>query len=173
MKTKNITKMKTLKTCRRTRFDERKSRLFAKGRKTAIHAIAFVMLSAVFLASCSSDDPEGKWDPMIWKAEVPVQITDGIYVVPAKGSVLTFSCRNYSPWIAEAVSGEEHFFPLRESNNYHSITTDWLKVEINKNKLNVTFESNDSAEERPLKLTVTAGDIFYTFYFIQFANRQN
>ena len=138
-----------------------------------IWRIAIVLFVAVSLVSCSSDDPDGKWASMIWKAEVPVQITDGIYVVPAKGSVLTFSCRNYSPWIAEAVSGEEHFFPLRESNNYHSITTDWLKVEINKNKLNVTFESNDSAEERPLKLTVTAGDIFYTFYFIQFANRQN
>lgn len=58
MKTKNKTKMKTMKNWSRTRFDERTSNVFAKGRKTAIYSIAFVMLSAVFLASCSNDDEE-------------------------------------------------------------------------------------------------------------------
>ena len=171
MKTKNIMKMKTLKTCRRTRFDERKSRLFAKGRKTAIHAIAFVMLSAVFLASCSSDDPEGKWDPMIWKTEVPVQATNGVYTVSATGSEITFVCRNYSsPWIENAVSAGEYHYPPREANDYHTITADWFKAEIKGNQLKVTFEDNETAKERPLELTVTAGDIFHTFKFIQYAN---
>ena len=137
-----------------------------------IWRIAFAMLAALSLASCSSDDPDGKWNPMVWKAEVPVQITDGNYTVSATGGEFTFSCQNYSsPWIENAMSNGEYFYPLRESNDYQTITTDWFKAEISGNKLKVVFEANDTAEERPLQLTVTAGDIFHTFKFKQFANR--
>ena len=35
--------------------------------------IAFVMTAAMLsLASCSSDEKDGDWDTMVWKAEVPV-----------------------------------------------------------------------------------------------------
>ena len=137
-----------------------------------IWRIMFMTLAVFSLASCSSDDPDGKWDPMVWKAEMPVQTTDGIYNVSATGGEFTFSCRNYSgPWMSEAVSNGEYFYPPRESNDYHTITTDWFKAEISGNKLKVVFEANDTAEERPLQLTVTAGDIFHTFKFKQFAKR--
>jgi phosphate transport system substrate-binding protein len=53
------------------------------------------------------------------------------------------------------------------------ITTGWFKAEISGNKLKVVFEANKTAEERPLQLTVTAGDIFYTLKFIQLANKQH
>ena len=137
-----------------------------------IWRLAFAMLAAFSLASCSIDDPDGKWNPMVWKAEVPVQITDGNYTVSATGGEFTFSCQNYSsPWIENAMSNGEYFYPPRESNDYHTITTDWFKAEISGNKLKVVFEANDTAEERPLQLAVTAGDIFHTFKFKQFANR--
>ena len=55
-----------------------------------------IMLLAVFSFASSCDDPDGKWDPMVWKAEVPVQTTDGIYNVSEAGSEFTFSCRYYS-----------------------------------------------------------------------------
>ena len=171
MKTKNKTKMMILKTWRKSRFGERISNLPEKGRKSAIH-IVFMMLSAVFLASCSSDEPDGKWDPMIWKTEVPTQATKSVYTVSATGSEITFLCRNYSsPWIANAVSEGEYYYPPREANNYHTITADWFKAEIKGNLLKVTFEGNETAKERPLELTVTAGDIFHTFKFIQYANK--
>ena len=137
---------------------------------TVIYAIAFVMLAAFSLTSCS--DADGDWDPMIWKAEVPVQMTDGVYNVSETGGEFIFSCRNYlSPWLASAESNGERYFPPYEANDYHTITTDWFNAEINGNMLKVVFKENDTEEERPLQLTVTAGDIFYTFKFKQFANR--
>ena len=137
-----------------------------------IWRIAFAMLAAFSLASCNSDDPDGLWDPMVWKAEVPVQTTNGIYNVSATGGEFTFSCRNYSsPWIENAMSNGKHFYHPYELDDYHTVTTDCFKAEISGNKLKVVFEANDTAEERPLQLTVTAGDIFYTFNFKQFANR--
>ena len=137
-----------------------------------IWGIAFAMIvTALSLASCSSDDPDGKWDSMVWKAEVPVQMTNGVYTVPANGTEFAFSCQNYSsPWIEHAESDGEYYFPPREANDYHTISADWFKAEIKGNQLKVVFEANETAQERPLQLTVTAGDIFYTFKFMQFAN---
>ena len=85
---------------------------------------------------------------------------------------MTFTCRNYSaPWIENAEYGGNYYFPPRENNNFHTITTDWFKAEIVGNKLCVTFDSNENHQARPLKLTVTAGDIFYTFRFEQSAKQ--
>lgn len=123
------------------------------------------------LASCDSNDKkEGDWDSMIWEAEAQVQKTDGIYHVPTNGGTMTFTCHNYSaPWIENAESGGNYYFPSREEGIYHTITMDWFKAEIVGNKLNVTFDSNENNQARPLKLEVTAGDIFYTFKFEQSA----
>ena len=141
-------------------------------RTMKIWRIAFTMLAAFSLASCSSYEPDGKWDSMVWKAEVPVQTTDGVYNVSEAGTEFTFSCQNYSsPWIENAMSNGEYFYPPREANDFHTITTDWFKAEMSRNKLKVILEPNKTAEERTLQLTVTAGDIFYTFKFKQFANK--
>ena len=163
---------KDMKNWRKSRFVKSFANLFANGRARVICAIAFLVLAAVTVSSCS-DDKDGDWDSMVWKAEVPVvYTTDGIYDVSADGDTFMFTCRNYSsPWIDNAVSAGEHYYPPREANDYHSITADWFKAEINGNKLKVTFEDNETKEERPLDLTVTAGDIFHTFRFRQFTNR--
>ena len=162
---------KDMKNWRKSRFVKSFANLFANGRARVICAIAFWVLAAVTVSSCS-DDKDGDWDSMVWKAEVPVQTTDGVYIVPAEGFDFTFSCRNYSsPWMENAVSAGEHYYPPREANDYHSITADWFKAEINGNKLKVTFEDNETKEERPLDLTVTAGDIFHTFRFRQVTTR--
>ena len=141
-------------------------------KKMKILRIMFMMLAGFSIASCSTTDPDGKWDPMDWKAEVPVQTTDGIYDISANGTEFTFSCNNYSStWIENAVSNGVYYYPSREANVYHVVTTDWFKAETIGNKLKIVFEANETAEERPLQLTVTAGDIFYTFKFKQFANK--
>lgn len=166
-----MTEMKDIKIRRRFRFSESFANLFAKGRMRVICAIAFLVFAAASITSCS-DDEDGDWDPMVWKAEVPVQKTDGVYIVPTEGAVLSFSCLNYShPWMGNALSTGEHYYPPREANDYHSITADWFKAEVSGNKLKVAFEGNATKEERPLELTVTAGDIFHTFKFRQYANR--
>ena len=132
-----------------------------------------VMTVAIFsLASCSSDDSDGKWNPMVWKAEVSEQQTDGVYNVPANGTEFIFFCQNYSsPWVENAESNGKYYYPPRYIDDYLSISADWFKANISGNKLKVVFEANETAEERPLQLTVTAGDIFYTFKFKQAANQ--
>ena len=52
----------------------------------------FMMLAAFSLASCSSESKDGDWDPMVWKAEVPVQTTDKVYNVSEDGETIIFSC---------------------------------------------------------------------------------
>ena len=168
--------MKTIKILRKSQLSESHANSFANGRARAIYVNLFVMCAAMlFLASCSSDYPDypvGKWDPMVWKAEVPVQITDGVYCVSNTGGEFVFSCLNYSsPWISSAESNGEHYYPPIESKDRRTIKTDWFKAEVSGNKLKVVFYANETEEGRPLHLTVTAGDIFDTFRFKQFANR--
>ena len=108
---------------------------------------------------------------MDWRAEVPVQITDGIYNVSAAGSEFTFACQNYSkPWIEEAFYNGKYYHPPYELNDYRTITGEWFKASISENMLKVVIDANETAEDRQIELTVTAGDCFYTFKFKQLAN---
>ena len=116
--------MKTMKIWRKSRLSESHANMFANGRTGAIYVIALAMLAVLSLSSCDKQD--GDWDSMVWKAEVPMVIDDGVYDVSDRGGTFTFTCRNYSkPWIEGAVSGEEHYFPDREKNDYHTIMADW------------------------------------------------
>ncbi len=159
---------------RKSRLSECHANLFANGRARAFYVNIFVMCAALFsLTSCISDEPYGKWDPMVWKAEVPVQTTDGIYDVSADGAMFTFSCSNYSkPWFSDAVvDGEPILPPYMDEIDYGLIYSENFRAEMHGNKMTVDFKANDSAQPRNTKITVTAGDIFYTFRFKQFAKR--
>ena len=138
-----------------------------------IRQIIITMLAALSLTSCGDIiEPDGKWDPMVWKAEVKTTKRNDAYSVPATGGELIFSCKNYSkPWIADALTSEQLYSTPDEQLNYNTITAEWFKAEVKDNILTVTFDSNQTTEERPLKLTVTAGDIFYTFTFLQSASK--
>lgn len=130
--------------------------------------VMFVVLSFV---SCDSEDMDGDWEPMVWKSEDLASATDGVYDVSEHGGEFTFSCSNYSsPWIDGASSNGEYYDSTLEANDYHTITTDWFKAEMSGNRLNVVLEANDTDEERHLRLTVTAGDVFYSFNFKQSKN---
>ena len=135
-----------------------------------IWRIAFAMLAAISLASCSSED--GDWDPMVWKAEVPIQTTDKVYNVSGDGETITFSCLNYSkPWFAGAeVDGEPILPPLMDEIGYGLIYGENFRAEIHGNKLSIEFKPNKTAQTTNTSITVTAGDIFYTFRFKQFAS---
>lgn len=134
--------------------------------------ILVMTIAVLSLASCDKKDPLGKWDPMDWEAEVPVQITDGVYNVSAAGSEFTFACRNYSnTWIEEALFNGKYYHPPYELNDYRTITVDWFKAEASGNRLKVVIDANETAEDRQIELTVTAGDCFYTFKFKQSGKR--
>ena len=146
-------------------------------KKLKIRQIIMAITATITLASCEDIvEPEGKWHPMIWKTEVKATKQDGAYMVPATGGELTFSCKNYQhPWISDALYAGEYYNPDVQDDEYHTINwkklaLDWFKAEITDNQLKVTFEPNQEATEKPIKLTVTAGDIFYTFIFKQSAN---
>ena len=133
-------------------------------------SIAFLMFAACILTSCSKESSrlEGDWDAMVWQAEKGETAVDGIFEVPSEGCEMDFACANYSaPWIEYAHSGDLYYHPNREENEYHTVSVDWFNAEISGNRLKVTFEPNNTAKERPISLTVTAGDIFYTFKFKQ------
>lgn len=135
------------------------------------------MTAVITLTSCNSDEYDGDWDDMIWKTEVKATEQDGTYLVAATGGELTFSCKNYQhPWISEALYAGEYYNPDVQDDEYHTInrqklSLDWFKAEITGNLLKVTFAPNQATTERPIKLYVTAGDIFYPFTFKQSANK--
>ena len=139
--------------------------------------IVVAMTAAITLTSCNSDEHDGDWDDMIWKTEVKATEQDGTYLVAATGGELTFSCKNYQhPWISEALYAGEYYNPDVQDDEYHTInrqklSLDWFKAEITGNLLKVTFAPNQATTERPIKLYVTAGDIFYPFTFKQSANK--
>ena len=141
-----------------------------------IWRIAFAMLAAFSLASCCSESKDGDWDPMVWKAEVPVQTTDKVYNVSEDGETIIFSCifscLNYSkPWFAEAeVDGEPILPPYMDEIDYGLIYGENFRAEIHGNKLSIEFKPNKTAQTTNTSITVTAGDIFYTFRFKQFAS---
>ena len=120
------------------------------------------------LAACDFVEKVGDWDPMVWTVDNSDEKTDIIHEIPAEGGTISFTCKNYSsPWIVIAADEEKQYFPPRENDNYRIIVTDWFKADMVGNKLQVTFKANTTEKERPLRLAVTAGDIFYTFGFKQ------
>ena len=127
-----------------------------------------IALTTIHLSSCSFSEPDGKWDSMQWEKESSYPEDNDIYLVNAEGSVITFVCKNYdTPWIEEANVDGEYCFPSREEDDYHNLTTYGFKANVKGNRLIVTFEPNRSGAARHIILTVTAGDIFYTFKFTQ------
>ena len=120
------------------------------------------------LAACDFVEKDGDWDPMVWTVDNSDEKTDIVHEIPAEGGTISFTCKNYSsPWIVIAADEEKQYFPPRENDNYRIIVTDWFKVDMEGNKLQVTCKANTTEKERPLRLAVTAGDIFYTFGFKQ------
>lgn len=146
-------------------------------KKLKIRQIVVAMTAVITLTSCNSDEYDGDWDDMIWKTEVKATEQDGTYLVAATGGELTFSCKNYQhPWISEALYAGEYYNPDVQDDEHHTInrqklSLDWFKAEITGNLLKVTFAPNQATTERPIKLYVTAGDIFYSFTFKQSANK--
>ena len=146
-----------------------------------IWQIATAIIATLTVTSCGDiDEPDGKWDPMIWKTEVKLPKQADTCLVAATGGEFTFYCKNYSkPWISQADYAGKYYNPIIKDYNdtintqtdWQKLSLGWFKAEITDNQLKVTFDANQQTDERPIKLTVTAGDIFYTFYFKQSANK--
>lgn len=142
-----------------------------KTKKTRNWPIAMTIIAALSFTSCNEDVERalGDWDEMIWKTEAQTTQKDDAYIIDANGGEITFTCSNYSdPWLADADSLDKHYYIEYDVRSYDA---DWFKADINDNVLKVTFKANPNPAERPLKLTVTAGDIFHAFNFKQSAKK--
>ncbi len=119
-----------------------------------------------FLVGCSKDD--GDWEAMKWKADTDMKEEKGSYVIDAEGATITFTCKNYSsPWIEGARVGNNYIEPNRNSNDYKTLRGDWFSATITGNQLEVVVSRNTTQLARAFLLSVTAGDIFHTFQFVQ------
>ena len=129
-------------------------------------------LFIVMLLFHGCSDPDGLWDKMKWYAEVPVnKASDGTYIVSADGETLSFICKNYSySWLSFITCNGKAIYSITVDDDYHSFSTDWLKVEIEGRRLVIVFEANETDEDKLLDVDVTAGDIFYKFKFKQLAH---
>lgn len=133
--------------------------------------IVLTLLVVLSIVSCNKDLPDGNTSPMEWVLEESVPSYANNYSVSATGGEFVFFCKNYSsPWLSNAKSNGQYFYPDTGNNSPRTITTDWFKAELSGNVLKVVFKANDTAEQRSLQLTVTAGDIFFEFTFKQLAD---
>lgn len=134
-------------------------------RKVTFYSISVLLICILGTISCRH---QGEWNKMVWKVDNGQKANNQTYSLSAEGDIITFTCTNYSsPWICDALSESEHYYPDIENNDIFNLSADWFKAQIIGNVLRVSFEPNTTEQERTLELTVSAGDIFYTFKFKQ------
>ena len=146
----------------------------------------------VCMNSCGNDEPDGLWEPMKWSKPAPeglVETRSHVYQVPNSGGDYTITCLNYgSPWMTSALAGDTTYFPegksfgifdenqvysIRvtwqdETQDWHRLHGYWFDARFEKANLKIHFDAlPDTVELRKLDLSVTAGDIFDYFFFIQ------
>ncbi|MBR5037985.1 MAG: hypothetical protein IKX65_04605 [Prevotella sp.] len=136
-------------------------------KKNFVFRIISVVLFLAGLTSCDTETRDGDWHPMKWSAEQELSVDNNYYVIPAEGATVSFVCKNYSaPWMSDVATGGRYYLPNYETGDYKNIKGDWFAASTNENRLTVTFTEN-TASDRYISVTVTAGDIFYTFLFKQ------
>lgn len=126
---------------------------------------------AGLLAACSDED--GKWDSMKWKTGVKtVKDAKGSYVsVPKEGGTYTFTSKNYPGfWFSDAMESQDgqiqSYYPDK-GNTYYHMTTSWAQMDREGKDLIVRIQPNTGTSGRTLTVSVTAGDIFDSFRFVQ------
>ena len=128
----------------------------------------FAVMCGLMFVACSSMERDGDWDAMKWSALDGQRAEKGVYIVDAEAHTLHFACKNYrGPWISEALEDGAMYYPLADSGDYRIIQGTHFSASIVGNELSVAFPENTTADAHSVTLTVTAGDIFYTFRFLQ------
>lgn len=124
-------------------------------KKTLIASILITIITSWI--SCRSDIL-GKWEPMKWNEGIvkkqPIQVA-------AEGQSFIFTCKNYDSFRLAGVQENGKDILVSDDNADY-----WTNVLIEKNSIKITFKPNYS-KERAIQISVTAGDIFDHFSFIQ------
>lgn len=146
--------------------------------------LVILSLSMLSLFSCNKIEEHMEWEHMRWEKTNYEQTEDNgreYYVVSPEGETLKFKCTNYEGmWLSHIIQeGEMYLYPninmtTEEKQNViklGSFSSDVCDVTIDNSSVEITFKPN-SNESRKVKMCVTAGDIFYYFYFIQDGNQE-
>ena len=126
-------------------------------------------LCVLLFAACSVTEPDGDWDAMKWRAMDGRKAEKGVYIVGVAADTLCFECKNYrGPWISGAREDGVDYYPKGgNGNDIHHLQGRHFSATVEGNKLTVVFPENISKDAHSVTLTVTAGDIFYDFRFLQ------
>lgn len=126
--------------------------------------------SAFVLISCSDkEDLIGDWAPMEWEAEqlLYTYLDNGAYAISGKGDTVSFVCSNYDGiWFDGFTINKLPIVPEFENEGHTRMKCPWFSASLDGNKLTVIF-ATDTVSTRQMEITVTAGDIFYYFDFMQ------
>lgn len=115
-----------------------------------------------FVLLCSCVEPDGLWDPMKWKTNIP-KLKSNHIEVPSAGGTYTLKCKNYSSFWIFAVNDTL----IRDEECASRVTGEWYVINIEKNIMTVNILPNNGDNNRILDVRLTAGDIFSTFIFEQ------
>ena len=126
-------------------------------------------LCVLLFAACSVTEPDGDWDAMKWETLDGAKAEKGVYIVGVAADTLRFTCKNYrGPWISGAREDGVDYYPKGgNGNDIHHLQGRHFSATVEGNKLTVVFPENISTDAHSVTLTVTAGDIFYDFRFLQ------
>ncbi|MCH5225830.1 MAG: hypothetical protein J1D77_07495 [Muribaculaceae bacterium] len=131
-------------------------------------ALSLLLLCQMIISCDKKDDVIGNWEAMQWKTdkiEGSVKIegkSDALmtFIVSGEGSV-EVACENYSGfWISEANYPKDWEDPLKYDY-------EWLTISISGNKALCEFSNVAEDFHKELLISMTAGNIFYTFQFIR------
>lgn len=147
-------------------------------KNTFIFSLALLLFA---LCNSSCDSLDGDWDTMEWQKVVTEKVKangESCYLIPIQGGTYQFKCKNYeSFWISHArILGSplwnekgNYIYPETGDgigNTYQNLSAEGIRVSIEGNTVNVIFDENQSFAKF-VEVTVTAGDIFDTFRFVQ------
>ena len=126
----------------------------------------FLLVILIGVAACGKDEPPiGIWEEMKWEEPGGLTKVDGIYIVPVSGGTYKFTCKNYKPWIAEIFDYYDQTMGVWVDRSYEGT---WYSVKCEGNDVTFTFRPlADDGDIHDVLVTLTAGDIFDRFRFIQ------
>lgn len=129
-----------------------------------------LLLSVCILNSCSKEEEEWPtnwgWEAMKWQ----VDNIEGNVEVETNGNALMnfyisgegyvdITCLNYHPWISPGT-----YYP-DESDDWSFYQYEWLTVKVEGETVHCEFKNPPEDFHKEINVTMTAGDIFFTFIF--------
>lgn len=137
------------------------------------------IVAMITLSSCGKDkeEPTGVWEKMQWEQVSYTTVKyDGAsyYKVPKEGGTYTFRCMNYPGfWLSNVLvvdlgdgsNKKTYYYP--QEDDPKKLECAAAKVIVADQQVTITIAPLSECSSRIISLSVTAGNIFDDFSFIQ------